>query len=372
MNSIKDFDPSGKRVFLRVDFNIPIIEGKIEYDNRIRAALPTINYLVENNAKIVIGTHAGRPEGKKSEDTSVLPMAKRLARLLNREVLYIDDIVGLKVDEAVNSLKNGQILVLGNLRWSPEEEKNSSDFASKLASYGDIYVNDAFAVSHRANSSVEAITKFLPSYAGFLLESETTTLKLLFDSPVTPFVAIIGGAKIKDKASVIKVLAQKADFVLLGGAVANTFLASQGKNMGDSLIEPEMMDDCKKMLEEYGAKIILPIDEIKDEQLSTFKSMDIGPETVAKYRGILGEANSIFWNGNLGYTEDERFASGTLEIAKIIGECKCATKVAAGGDTVGFIDDHGMSENFSFLSTGGGAALEFMAGEELPGIEALS
>ncbi len=372
MESIKDINVHGKRVFLRVDFNVPIVAGKIEDDNRIKAVLPTINYLIENKAKIIIGTHIGRPDGQKTPETSILPIAKRLAKLLGSEVLYIDEVLGDKVEKSIGKLQNGQILVLGNLRWYKEEEANSPEFASKLASYADIYVNDAFAVSHRANASVDAITAFLPSYAGLLLQTEVSTLRLLFDFPEAPFVAIIGGAKIKDKAGVIRFLAKKADYILLGGAVSNTFLAAKSVDVGNSLIEPEMIDDCRKMLEEFGSKIVLPTDFGRKETAETFENLDLGPETIAKYKGIISEAGSIFWNGNLGLTEEAKFAVGTMEIAKAIGERQCGTKVAAGGDTVGFINDHGLADGFSFLSTGGGAALEFMAGEKLPGIEALN
>ena len=371
MESIKDVKVAGRRIFLRVDFNVPIVDGKIEDNNRIKAALPTINYLREHKARIIIGTHVGRPNGEKTEETSVLPIVKNLSTLLNADVFYINDVLGPKVERAVEQLKDGDVLVLGNLRWHSEEEQNNPEFASKLASYADLYVNDAFAVSHRANASVEAITKFLPSYSGFLLEREVTTLRLLFDFPVSPFVAIIGGAKVKDKAGIIKKLVEKADSILVGGAVANTFLLAKGENVGNSLVEPEMVDECRRMIQTSDNKIILPIDSVKAEDEQTFKIMDIGPETVAKYQGIISEANSIFFNGNLGQTEDERYQSGTSGIAKAINESQSGVKVAAGGDTVGFINDNGLAAGFSFLSTGGGAALEFLAGGKLPGIEAL-
>ena len=371
MKSISEADVKNKKVFLRTDFNVPMKDGKIVDDNRIKSALPTLNYLIDHKAKIILGTHIGRPEGVRSEATSIFPVAQRLSKLLDKQIMYVDEVIGPKVDEAVNKLQPGDVLVLANLRWEKGEEENDLLFAKKLASCADIYVNDAFAVSHRANASVEAITKYLPGYAGSLLDLEVTTLDLIFHAPKSPFVAIIGGAKIKDKSKMVKALAEKADNVLIGGAVANTFLMARGENVGDSLVEADMIDECRAILNKYSNKVVLPFDSIKDDSAETFKIMDIGPETIAKWKGIIGEANTILWNGNLGYTEDEKYAAGTLAIAKAIGENSCGAKVVAGGDTGGFIDDHGLYKNFSFISTGGGAALEFLAGEKLPGIEAL-
>jgi len=372
MKSISEVEVKNKTVFLRTDFNVPMKDGKIVDDNRIDSALPTLNYLIDHKAKVILGTHIGRPDGVRSEGTSILPIAKRLSKLLNRKILYVDEVTGPKVENAVGKLQPGDVLVLANLRWEKGEEENDPLFARTLASYAELYINDAFAVSPRANASVEAITKYLPSYAGSLLDLEVTTLNIIFHAAKPPFVAIIGGAKIKDKAEMVKAMAERADTVLIGGAVANTFLMARGDNVGDSLVEPEMIDECRAILNKYSGKIVLPVDTIKTETAETFKILDIGPETVAKWRGIIGSANTILWNGNLGYTEDDKYANGTLEIAKAIGENNCGAKVVAGGDTGGFIDDAGLYKNFSFISTGGGAALGFLAGEKLPGIEALN
>ncbi len=373
MESIKNVNVSGKRVFLRVDFNVPLKEGKITDNNRVKAAIPTIDYLVEKGAKVIIGTHLGRPDGKPTPESSTLPVAQELAKLTKHNIIATDHVIGKEVEELVENMKSGDILVLGNLRWHAEEEANDEDFGKTLASYADIYVNDAFAVSHRANASVEAITKYLPSYAGFLLETEVATLGLLFENPESPFVVIIGGAKVKDKAGVIEFLADKADRLLIGGAVANTFLLASGQDVSASLIEEDMVEKCRGMLDKFGSKIVLPVDWVsKEDADSSFAIMDIGEQTRQKFGSIIKEAKAVFINGNLGYTEDEKYQAGTKAIVEAIGESSCGTKVAAGGDTVGFINKGGFDKNFSFISTGGGAALELLAGEKLPGVEALN
>ena len=373
MKSIRDVEVRNKRVFLRVDFNLPMEKGKITDNNRIKSSIPTIRYLLDNDAKIIIGTHVGRPEGKINTEFSTVPMAQELAKLLGQEVTVTDHVVNDKVLlEKIENMHPKDIIVLGNLRYHPEEEANNNMFAKKLASYADLYVNDAFAVSHRSNASVDAITSHLPSYSGLLLESEITSLSLLLKNPQPPFVLIIGGAKVEDKAKLIETLAIKADKILIGGAVANTFLLAKGEEVGSSLIEKDMVESCKKMIQDFGDKIILPVDAVKDGEGSDSKIMDIGKSTIARFRSEIINAGSIFWNGNLGYTEDERFQEGTKSIAQAIEENTFGTKVAAGGDTVGFLDQNNMQKNFSFVSTGGGAALEFLAGEKLPGIEALN
>ncbi|MEI6499297.1 MAG: phosphoglycerate kinase [bacterium] len=373
MNSIKDLDVSGKKVFLRVDFNVPLKDGKITDNNRVKAAIPTIEYLAQHGAKIIIGTHLGRPDGKPTPESSTLPVAEELAKLIKHNVIATDHILGSEVTDQIEKMKEGDILVLGNLRWHPEEEKNDEDFGKALASYADLYVNDAFAVSHRANASVESITHYLPSYGGFLMESEITTLGLLFENPESPFVVIIGGAKVKDKAGVIKFLAAKADRLLIGGAVANTFLLARGEDVGQSLIEEDMIEECKGMLDEFGSKIVLPIDYVKKEDADgSFSILDIGEQTRIKFGSIIKEANALFINGNLGYTEEEAYQGGTKAIVEAIRDSSCGVKVAAGGDTVGYINKNGYEGGFSFISTGGGAALELLAGEKLPGVEALN
>lgn len=372
MKGIQDADVRGKRVFLRVDFNVPINEGKITDINRIKAAVPTIQYLLENDAKIIIGTHLGRPDGKFNAKYSTVPVAKELSKILDRSVDATDFVLDKTITDKVANMHPGDILLLGNLRFHPEEEANDSKFAEELAKYADVYVNDAFAVSHRANASVEAITHFLPSYAGLLVENETTTLDFLLKNPLHPFVLIIGGAKISDKAGILMRLAEKADTVLIGGAVANTFLKARGQDVGKSLIDADMLDMCKDILEKFGSKIKLPTDYvISSTPLEGFKILDIGINTREDYARVISDANCVFWNGNMGYTEDERYCAGTLAIAKALTENQNTT-VIAGGDTVGFVDSKEMASGISFISTGGGAAMQFLSGDELPGIKALN
>jgi len=372
MQSVRDADLKNKRVFLRVDFNVPIKDGKITDNNRIRQAIPTIRLLIDKKAKIIIGTHIGRPEGKFGQEFSTIPVAEELAKLLNQKVEATDHVLSPVILEKVNLMRPGDIILLGNLRFHPEEETNSDTFARELAKYADAYVNDAFAVSHRANASVEAITEFLPSYSGLLMESEMTSLDLLVNNPEHPFVLIIGGAKVKDKAGLLLKLAEKADSVLIGGAVANTFLAARGDNLSKSLVDVEMIEKCKEIVVKFGDKIHLPLDFEKEEtEGGNFNVKDIGPKTREEYISKINEGKCIFWNGNMGYTEDERFRAGTLAITEAMVK-NPNTKVIAGGDTVGFVDENGMREGFSFVSTGGGAAMEYLAGETLPGIEALN
>ncbi len=391
MKLLQDVNVNGKAVFLRVDFNVPIEKGEITDSNRIRAALPTIKFLVESRAKVIIGTHLGRPEGKLSAETSIAPVAKELERMLNLKVTMAKGVIDDETKKLAADLKAGQILILENLRWDPREEKNDSAFAKELASMAEIYVNDAFAVSHRANASVEAITKFLPSYAGLLLQSEITHLQLLLANPEHPFVLIIGGVKVVDKAGMIEKLAPHADNILVGGGVANTFLKARGEEMSKSVVDEEMVPACKKMLVSFGNKIILPIDcvtdsrgvipaqagiskipdQVGDDNVKEFKILDIGPATIEKFCSIIRAAQTVLWNGNLGYTEDPEFQAGTKAVAKAMQLLR-GTTVIAGGDTVGFVKSEGLDKGISFISTGGGAALEFLAGEKLPGIVALN
>jgi len=378
MKLLQDVKVGGKTVFLRVDFNVPIEKGEISDTNRIRAALPTIKFLVESRAKVIIGTHFGRPEGKPSAETSILPIAKELERMLNLKVIIAKGLVDEETKKLASDLKPGQILVLENLRWDPREEKNDSGFAKELAGMTEsadkepgIYVNDAFAVSHRANASVDAIAKLLPSYAGLLLQSEVTHLQLLLSNPGHPFVVIVGGIKIEDKAGMIEKLAPSADNILVGGGVANTFLKAQGQDLSKSAVDEEMVSACKAMLEKFGNKIILPMDlNKKDLGNNEFSVMDIGPSTIEKFSAVIRSAETVLWNGNLGYTEEAEFQAGSKAVAKAMQMLR-GTTVIAGGDTGGFVKKEGLDKGISFISTGGGAALEFLAGEKLPGIVAL-
>ncbi|MEI7791943.1 MAG: phosphoglycerate kinase [Candidatus Berkelbacteria bacterium] len=371
MKIVQDAQLANKTVFLRVDFNVPMEDGEITDNNRIKAAMPTIRFLVESRAKIIIGTHLGRPDGKKSAETSIAPVAKALQRIVNLRVAMAPEIVGPEVQKMVNSLQPGGILVLENLRWDKREEENDATFAKELASYADLYVNDAFAVSHRANASVEAITKFLPSYAGLLIQSEIEHLSHLMEKPESPFVLVIGGVKVKDKAGMIKYLAPKVDKILIGGGVANTFLKASGVDISQSVYDEEMVDDCAKMLKNYKDKIILPVDYAEEAAANgQFKIMDIGEKTCQLFASTVKSAKTVLWNGNLGYTEEKKFQEGTKAVAKTMSQINGKT-VIAGGDTAGFVIEAGLSKGISFISTGGGAALEFLAGEKLPGIEAL-
>ncbi len=370
MKLLQEANLNYKKVFLRVDFNVPIKDGIISDNNRIRSVIPTIKYLVGEKAKIIIGTHCGRPDGKSSPDTSIAPIAKELQRLLNLKVTMAPGVNGESVKKIADALQPGGILVLENLRWDKREEDNDTLFAQELASLADIYVNDAFAVSHRANSSVEAIAHYLPSYAGFLLQSEIENLSKV-KKPQNPFVLIIGGAKVEDKANMLNKLAPMANKILIGGEVANTFLKAQGMDISKSLFSESMVNLCEKMLKKYKNKVILPSDYVTDDVDCGFKIVDIGPKTVEEFIGEIKKAKTVFWNGNLGYSESVNSCTGTESIAKAMNESK-ATTIIAGGNTVGVVKKGGFDKNISFISTGGGAALEFLAGEKLPGIQALN
>ncbi|MEI8143020.1 MAG: phosphoglycerate kinase [Candidatus Berkelbacteria bacterium] len=379
MKTIEQAEIAGKNIFLRVDFNVPMnsvnstqkTENSIADDNRIDAALPTINYLLENGAsKITIGSHlgkpaqiasqneAGRPTRKNNSEFSLWPVANRLAEKLN---------IDKKFDGPAERFElNERVMLLENLRFNSGEEKDDEEYAKELAAGQDIYINDAFAVSHRANASVHAITKFLPGYAGLLIQKEISELTKVMTEPKLPFILIIGGVKIEDKAGVIEFLAPKVDKILLGGGVANTFLKASGLNIGDSVYDETMVERCKEILKKYGEKIVLPTDFVRNNG----KILDIGAETQKKYVDIISGVKTVFWNGNLGYTEDNEYANGSRVVAEALSNINAET-VIAGGDTVGFVKSQGLDKNITFISTGGGAALEFLAGKELPGIEVL-
>jgi phosphoglycerate kinase len=369
MKLLQEAKTKNKKVFLRVDFNVPLKQGVITDNNRIKSVIPTIKYLVGEKAKLIIGTHCGRPDGKSSPDTSIAPIAKELQRLLNLKVTMAPGVTGEGVKKVVDALQPGGILVLENLRWDKREEENDTLFAQELAELADIYINDAFAVSHRANASVEAITNYLPSYAGFLLQTEIENLNKV-KKPQHPFVLIIGGAKVEDKANMLNKLAPLADKVLIGGEVANTFLKAQGMDISESLFSESMIGLCQKMLKKYKNKIILPSDYVADDINNGFRIVDIGEKTIKSFVDEIKKAKTVFWNGNLGYSEASNSREGTRAIAKAMNESKGIT-IVAGGNTVGVVKESGFDKNISFISTGGGAALEFLAGEKLPGIEAL-
>ena len=372
MKIMKDANLDGKVVFLRLDWNVPLKNDEILNDNRIRATLPTIEYLISRGCKIIIGTHLGRPEGEVVESLSTRILAKQLSKYIKSRIISTDLVIESRVKQSIADLRPGDILVLGNLRWYSEEETNNMAFAHILASYADIYVNDAFSVSHRAHASVEAITNFLPSYAGLQLEKEVVTLKLLTENPRKPVIIILGGAKIKDKMGLVKEFANSADEILIGGAISNTIRYFKGEDISGSFYEPTLESLVEEICHILNNKLILPVDSIKKELGGgRFSILDIGPKTIQKFSKIIATAKTIFWNGNLGYTEDEAYQKGSLEIAKAITK-NPYTKIVAGGDTVGFLETHELLSNFTFASTGGGASLEFLAGKELPGLKVLS
>ena len=388
--SIRDIDVNGKKVFIRVDYNVPMDENQnITNDKRIVATLPTLNYLLENNAALIIACHLGRPKGERVPEFSVAPVAKKLGEIMGKEVKFASDCVGPEAEKMAADLKPGEILVLENLRYHKEEEKNDPKFAEQLAKLADIVVNDAFGVSHRAHASVEGITKFIPAVAGFLMENEIKFVGQAVANPVRPFVAIIGGAKVSDKIGVISNLLEKVDTLTIGGGMANTFVAAQGFNTGKSLVEADKLELARELIEKAKAtkvNLLLPtdmviadkfaadaqtavvgLDGIKDEWMA----LDIGPETAKTYAKSLVDAKTVVWNGPMGVFEIDAFAKGTEAVAKAVADSS-ATSIVGGGDSIAALKKTGLSDKISHISTGGGASLEFLEGKVLPGIAALA
>lgn len=390
MKHLEDLDYKGKMVFLRVDFNVPLDDnGNIRNDARIKASLPTINYLIGRGVKLVLASHLGRPKGKPDPKMSLKPAAKRLGELISADVLMAPDCIGEAVDKLKQELKPGQVLLLENLRFHPEETANDAGFAQKLALDIDCYVNDAFGSCHRAHASVAAITQFVKEKAaGFLLEKEVEYLSKAIHSPAKPYVAILGGAKVSDKIDVIQNLLNKADNILIGGAMAYTFFKAQGYEVGKSLVEDDKLalaQEILKKAKEKNVNFFLPLDHLlatgidKDAQTrladsfpfpADWMAVDIGPKTVAEYSKIIAEAKTIFWNGPLGVFEIDKFSRGTIKIAEAVAASK-AVSIVGGGDSIAAIEKAGVSKKISHISTGGGASLEYLANETLPGIEAL-
>lgn len=387
--TVRDLDVAGKKVLVRVDFNVPLNDkGEITDDTRITASLPTIQYLLEQKAAVILMAHLGRPKGQVKPELSLAPVAKHLGKLLGKKILFAPDCVGEAAQAAASKLKPGHILLLENLRFHKEEEKNDMEFAEKLASLADLYVNDGFGVSHRAHASVEGVTHFLPAAAGFLLEKEIQYVGQAVTNPLHPFVAIIGGAKVSDKIGVISNLLDKVDTLLIGGGMANTFLAAQGYKMGKSLVEEDKLDLAKELLakaKKNKVNMLLPTDLVmavafapdaehvteKVKNLNqAYMALDIGAETSKAYAEALADAKMIVWNGPMGVFEMDAFCKGTEAVAKAVAKSR-ATSIVGGGDSVAAIEKLGLAKRITHISTGGGASLEYLEGKVLPGVAVL-
>jgi phosphoglycerate kinase len=389
--TIEKVDLKGKRVFIRADFNVPIDEnGNITDDGRIRSTLPTINYAIDEGAKVILASHLGRPKGKPNPEYSLAPVAKRLNRLLNKEVKFAKDCIGPDVEHLVQGMRPGDVLLLENLRFHAEEEKNDEGFSKALAAFTDVYVNDAFGTAHRAHASTYGITKFVKeSVAGFLMKKEIDYLQKTVANPVRPFVAILGGAKVSGKIGVIENLKDKVDKVIVGGAMAFTFIKSRGQDVGNSLVEQEMLDVAqriRKIVREKGVKFYLPVDFVVAENMNDgaetkivtsqeiphgWVGLDIGPATTRLFTEALQDAKTIIWNGPMGMFEKDAYSRGTFAIARAVADSYALT-IVGGGDTDVAVHKAGVSDSISFISTGGGASLELLEGKELPGLAALT
>jgi phosphoglycerate kinase len=383
--TIRNLEVQGKRVLVRVDFNVPMRDGQISDDRRIRESLPTIQYLLERGAKVILMSHLGRPKGKRDPQYSLRPVAQRLSELLGRPVRFLEDCVGEAVEQAVQAMAPGEVALLENLRFHPEEEANDADFARALARLGELYVNDAFGSAHRAHASTEGVAHHLPAVAGFLMEKELRYLGSILTQPERPFVAILGGAKVHDKIGVIRNLLPKVDRLLIGGGMAFTFLKAQGYEIGRSLLDSDSLEFARRVLQEAGQKIVLPVDVVVapspeaetqaqvvpvDQIPPDQMGLDIGPQTVARFREIVRLARTIVWNGPLGLFERAAFAEGTRGVLQAVAESG-ATSILGGGDTAAAAEQLGFADRITHISTGGGAALEFLEGRTLPGVAVL-
>lgn len=387
--TIRDVDVSGKRVLVRVDFNVPLSEGAVTDDTRVRAALPTIRYLVDKGARVILMSHLGRPKGEPDPQYSLRPVRRVLQRLLGRNVVFIDSTVGPEVSEAVERMVDGEVLMLENLRFNPGEKADDPTFSERLASLGDLYVDDAFGASHRAHASTEGVTHFLPAVGGFLLAREVGTLTDMLAEPQRPFVAILGGSKVSDKFGVIDKLLDFVDTLLIGGGMCFTFLVAQGMDVGRSIVEPDWIEPARRMLAkaaERGVDLMLPVDFVVASEMAEDVStrncgaeeipsdemgLDIGPTTIELYKAAVSSARTIFWNGPMGVFELAPFEKGTREIAVAVARNNRAVSVVGGGDSVAALREFGLEERVTFVSTGGGASMKLLEGSELPGVQAL-
>jgi phosphoglycerate kinase len=383
--TVKDIDLKGKRVLMRVDFNVPMADGKVTDDKRIKAALPTINYVLEQGASLLLMSHLGRPKGGPDPEFSLRAASEALAALLGKPVQMAPDCVGPEVEAMAKALKPGDVLMLENTRFHKGEEKNDLELAKQMAVLGDVYVNDAFGSAHRAHSSTEGITHFLPAVSGFLMEQELEYLGRAVANPEHPYIAILGGAKISDKILVVETLASKCDKLIIGGGMANTFLTAKGLNMQDSLVETDAIETAKTLLGKLGSKLILPVDAVIadkfDAEANTqtvdvdkipagWRMLDVGPKTLELYKTSLSGVKLVVWNGPVGVFEMPKFAEGTFALAHMLAESGAIT-VIGGGDSASAVKKAGVAKQMTHVSTGGGASLEFLEGKELPGVAAL-
>ena len=388
--TVKDIDVNGKKVLVRCDFNVPIDSetGKITDNRRIRAALPTIQYLLDHNAKVILCSHLGRPKGEFNLKYSLKPVAEELSKLLNKDVKLAKDVIGESAKELTSNMKEGDIVLLENVRFHKEEEQNDPEYSKALASMAEIYVNDAFGTAHRAHSSTTGVADYLPAVSGFLIEKELEFLGGALENPKHPFVAILGGAKVSDKIGVIENLLDKVDTLIIGGGMAYTFYKAQGHHIGTSICEEDKLDLAKSILEkaqEKGVKLLLPVDNHVSSEYSNngedkmvdsteipdgFMGLDIGPKTIEKFEEAVKDAKTVVWNGPLGVCEFDKFATGTKAVATMLSKIE-ATTIIGGGDSAAAIEKLGLADKMTHISTGGGASLEFLEGKTLPGIACL-
>ncbi len=387
--TVEDVEVKGKRVLVRCDFNVPLNDKQeITDENRIVGALPTIQYLIDNGAKVILCSHMGKPKGQPVPTLSLAPVAKRLSEKLGKEVIFAadDNVVGENAKKAVENMAEGDVVLLENTRYRAEETKNVDEFSQELASLADLFVNDAFGTAHRAHCSNVGVSSIIkPAVAGYLIEKEIKFLGNAVNSPVRPLVAILGGSKVSSKISVIENLLKKVDKLIIGGGMAYTFFAAQGKTTGTSLLEPDFIDYAKKMIDEAGDKLVLPVDTVVTEAFDNeapskvvegnipdgWMGLDIGPKSIELFKGVLADAKTVVWNGPMGVFEMPNFAKGTNEIASLLADLD-ATTIIGGGDSVAAVNQAGLGDKMSHISTGGGASMEFLEGKELPGIAALT